>query len=185
MALIKCPECKKEISDTTQACPNCGYDLKASKRKLDQAKAAKGCGQGCGIGCLVIFVIAVIIALTTGPTRNEKPIRQGNEKTIPYTVVGKWEKAAAFGMDILVDEAASKEDVMSLAKSLQRQNNEGKYCTINIFDSREAQRRRLDEEYSEKELFRHWLVAIVAGGEKVMKSKDHQEIRWVAEERDH
>lgn len=181
MALIKCPECKKEISDTTQACPKCGFDLNASK-KLDQAK---GCGKGCGIGCLVIFVIAVLIALMTGPTRNEKPIRQGNVKTIPYAVVGKWDKATAFGMDILVDETASREDVMNLAKSLQRQNNAGKYCTINIFDSREAQRRHLDESYSEQELSRHWLVVIVAGGEKVMKSKDHQEIRWVAEGRDH
>lgn len=25
MALIKCPECGKEISDTTPSCPHCGY----------------------------------------------------------------------------------------------------------------------------------------------------------------
>ena len=25
MALIKCPECGKEISDTAKSCPNCGY----------------------------------------------------------------------------------------------------------------------------------------------------------------
>ena len=28
MALIKCPECKKKISDTVVSCPNCGYELK-------------------------------------------------------------------------------------------------------------------------------------------------------------
>ena len=28
MALIKCPECGKEISDTAMNCPNCGYELK-------------------------------------------------------------------------------------------------------------------------------------------------------------
>lgn len=28
MALIKCPECEKNISDTALACPNCGYSLK-------------------------------------------------------------------------------------------------------------------------------------------------------------
>ena len=28
MALIKCPECSKEISDTCKKCPNCGYKLK-------------------------------------------------------------------------------------------------------------------------------------------------------------
>ena len=25
MALIKCPECKKDISDKAEVCPNCGY----------------------------------------------------------------------------------------------------------------------------------------------------------------
>jgi hypothetical protein len=33
MALIQCPECGKEISDTVKECPNCGYQLKKSKQK--------------------------------------------------------------------------------------------------------------------------------------------------------
>ena len=28
MALIKCPECDKEISDTIEQCPHCGYQIK-------------------------------------------------------------------------------------------------------------------------------------------------------------
>ena len=28
MALIKCPECNKEVSDCAEACPHCGYPLK-------------------------------------------------------------------------------------------------------------------------------------------------------------
>lgn len=28
MALIKCPECQKEVSDTNHKCPNCGFVLK-------------------------------------------------------------------------------------------------------------------------------------------------------------
>ena len=27
MALIRCPECGKEISDKAEACPNCGYPI--------------------------------------------------------------------------------------------------------------------------------------------------------------
>lgn len=27
MALINCPECKKQVSDKASACPNCGYPL--------------------------------------------------------------------------------------------------------------------------------------------------------------
>jgi len=28
MALISCPECRKEISDAARSCPHCGYELK-------------------------------------------------------------------------------------------------------------------------------------------------------------
>lgn len=28
MALTKCPECNKEVSDTAETCPHCGYRLK-------------------------------------------------------------------------------------------------------------------------------------------------------------
>lgn len=31
MALINCPECKKEISDTIEQCPHCGYKIKRKK----------------------------------------------------------------------------------------------------------------------------------------------------------
>lgn len=30
MALIKCPECGREVSDTAPTCPHCGYQLKKS-----------------------------------------------------------------------------------------------------------------------------------------------------------
>lgn len=33
MALIKCPECNKEISDTAKKCPNCGYNLLTKNNK--------------------------------------------------------------------------------------------------------------------------------------------------------
>lgn len=34
MALIKCPECEKEISDTVKNCPNCGYKFKKKINKI-------------------------------------------------------------------------------------------------------------------------------------------------------
>ena len=33
MALIKCPECGKEISDRAGTCPNCGYPIEETKKK--------------------------------------------------------------------------------------------------------------------------------------------------------
>lgn len=34
MALIKCPECGKEISDTVAACPHCGFSFKKKNKKI-------------------------------------------------------------------------------------------------------------------------------------------------------
>lgn len=38
MALIKCPECGREISDNAQFCPNCGYDCSSLKTEISQVE---------------------------------------------------------------------------------------------------------------------------------------------------
>lgn len=38
MALIKCPECGKEISDKAKSCPHCGYELERNKQR-DEIKS--------------------------------------------------------------------------------------------------------------------------------------------------
>lgn len=55
MALIKCPECGKEISDTAKSCPNCGYSLKVKKGKVTKKHAI--------IGITIIAVIIVTVLL--------------------------------------------------------------------------------------------------------------------------
>lgn len=41
MALIKCPECGKEISEYADSCPNCGYSIKDYFEKKKQEKKQK------------------------------------------------------------------------------------------------------------------------------------------------
>lgn len=48
MALIKCPECgRTDVSDSAEACPNCGYGVKAhfeaikEQKQKDQVEMAK------------------------------------------------------------------------------------------------------------------------------------------------
>lgn len=41
MALINCPECNKEISDTVKKCPNCGMKIKSSKKEKMSLKTQK------------------------------------------------------------------------------------------------------------------------------------------------
>lgn len=48
MALIKCPECDKEISDTVKKCPNCGYNLKSKENKKNKK---------------IIFIVVAVILL--------------------------------------------------------------------------------------------------------------------------
>lgn len=43
MALHKCPECRKKISESAETCPNCGFsfrqaDLEIYKQKLEQRR---------------------------------------------------------------------------------------------------------------------------------------------------
>lgn len=76
MALIKCPECGKEISDAAKSCPNCGYPLKneAGESKIQvqqdillQKQQAQQQRQGQkqkvnkNKGCLTAAIMAIII----------------------------------------------------------------------------------------------------------------------------
>ncbi len=100
------------------------------------------------------------------------------EKTIPYEILKK-EKRRGDGklfLEVLVSEAAPKQEVLKLAESLRREHS-GKFADISIYDSREAFQRQFNETYPEKKLLRHNLVVIAGDlGEK---------IRWIGEGRDH
>lgn len=54
MAMIKCPECGQEISDTSDKCIKCGYPIK-SKKKVNKKLVG---------GILVFIVLAIIIVCT-------------------------------------------------------------------------------------------------------------------------
>lgn len=58
MAMIKCPECGKEISDKSEMCVGCGYLLKQNLRQKEKRKTKKA---PIIIICIVIFLIAMVI----------------------------------------------------------------------------------------------------------------------------
>lgn len=47
MALIKCPECGKEMSDQALTCPNCGFELRKSEP----------------VNWTAVFVVLIVIAV--------------------------------------------------------------------------------------------------------------------------
>jgi len=65
MALINCPECKKEVSDQALICPHCGYVLKSKNKMLTLAIAC--------FTVLVLFVAAgFLIYRQISPRLSEK-----------------------------------------------------------------------------------------------------------------
>ena len=116
------------------------------------------------LASILVAWVGMVLACGGGGRTSHPSQKTGTtEKTIPYevlkrkTVVGT---ASCFSK-VLVSEQASKQEVMKLAESLQREHN-GKFAHILIFDSREAWRRRhKDGSAPEKELSRH--LVVIAG----------------------
>lgn len=76
MALIKCIDCGKEISDTAECCPNCGLVLNA-ENKFEGYKLIKKDQKKINIGLYsvifgIIFPIAGLILGIIGLAKGEK-----------------------------------------------------------------------------------------------------------------
>ena len=68
MALINCPECSKEVSDSAPSCPNCGYPLasKTSTSETDIRTIQKTSKQfklitAAAVICMIVGLIWFII----------------------------------------------------------------------------------------------------------------------------
>ena len=71
MALIKCPECQRDVSESAQSCPNCGFDVKAyldfQKREEDKKRqeAQKQLDE-LKYSCAFLFLIVLIVFAVIG-----------------------------------------------------------------------------------------------------------------------
>lgn len=72
MALIQCPECKKEISDHAKKCPHCGYPIKKTSRNL-----------AIFIFCSILIISGAIVWLATHLISSSNET-QSAEATAPY-----------------------------------------------------------------------------------------------------
>lgn len=76
MAIIKCPECAKTVSDAAPSCPQCGYPIAGppaqsreanyrTEHKIEETKGAfaSSFGEtvGAGLGCVLIGIIAAAV----------------------------------------------------------------------------------------------------------------------------
>lgn len=61
MALVECPECKGQVSDTAKACPHCGFGSKI-----------KGKSGGCSKSAIQIFGVIILFAILMNICSEEK-----------------------------------------------------------------------------------------------------------------
>ncbi len=91
MALIKCPECGKEISDKAKTCPNCGCPMDGAKiapNITQSATTSQPKTKKKGKGCLIFFIIFIIVPSIIGVFANlitGEPITKTKESTASST----------------------------------------------------------------------------------------------------
>ncbi len=68
MALIKCPECGKEISDKANSCPSCGYPINSTQVETEQDRVnVRGKNKGKDFLTLggVLFLVSMVFGIGT------------------------------------------------------------------------------------------------------------------------
>lgn len=83
MALIKCPECKTQISSKAVACPQCGLPLKGNARK----RKPVGCCGVITLGFFGLFALGLIASLSNpgGTNRSNPGLNGPNAVTRPVS----------------------------------------------------------------------------------------------------
>lgn len=67
MALMNCPECGKEMSDTISSCPHCGFKLSKNKKSKNEKKNNKKFILAGIISIVLVLIIStVVIIIATG-----------------------------------------------------------------------------------------------------------------------
>lgn len=125
MALVKCRECSKEISDQAITCPNCGAPLKA----VQPVRVAKQ-GIGCG-GLIVASALALILLAMWGAFRprdrtaelvaKEDAIRGAPAPDLtPPAAPGKFRVVGSQGVFrmVVAADAATADDIRTAAVDL-------------------------------------------------------------------
>ena len=109
MALMKCPECKKKVSDQCSTCPNCGYSIQnyiaqqsqdcKTEQEKEQEQVKKSSDNRKRKRVLIVALISiVVIAITVTSAFVLKPITSQNDKNngaVSPTKAEKYSEAVA------------------------------------------------------------------------------------------
>ncbi|RPH93580.1 hypothetical protein EHM69_09875 [candidate division KSB1 bacterium] len=155
----------------------------------------------------IYYIVIVVVAagyFGCSSGKNESSNNKGKTNDQPgtasspeieYDVVRKWEipcgGKGGVGMEILVDESSTRQEVMNLARRIHAEYDTKGCIFFSIYDSRDAWLDRLDAmndpngkktklRLSENEYWKHFLVDVVRNS-----SKNIDKVDWVAKGRNH
>lgn len=110
MSMIKCPECKKKISNQAKACPHCGCPIEKPKETDPQVNPTtisspqnKKRGKGCLIFLIIFIVVPTVIGIFANLISGESIIKEST------TVSDNLENS---------DTVLTKEDAINLDKQI-------------------------------------------------------------------
>lgn len=130
MSLFNCPECGKEISDTTKSCPNCGYKLKKSKFNTKIL-----------ISIPIIILVFILSFYFIRNITTHKDYWDNNKWGTTYSEIESKYKDKIYDSDIIQDSLAISEEDVLKTKGLNRvinfsfTQNESLYSVLIIYDN--------------------------------------------------
>jgi hypothetical protein len=127
MATIKCPECMKPISETANACPQCGFPLTPEKVAVQKEKEAKD-NMGCALMSIVIVVCFVIAGIAGRSSSSSSSSSSSTSSPTSPTSRSQYDEAADRQLKDLPSlqgySDREKEQIISASKKLTNAVNE-------------------------------------------------------------
>lgn len=116
---MKCPHCKKEISDSAVFCGYCGSEVRVSKAKQDNAKNKRNNGLGISIFVLAVLLVVfgVLLYLVLKPSDNPNPNGYPESNGYENSVKAEEKREESSSEDIEESSEASKEGTSEEAAS--------------------------------------------------------------------
>ena len=139
MALIKCPECGKKVSDSATSCPNCGHPLSTKRQNVErvvekrtvikQKKKGHGCLTTILFAVLIIAVIGLAASSGSGDKKGDSSASETNEP-ITYTAYSVNDMMNDLSSNAMSASDKYKDKYLEITGRLGVIDSSGKYISL-------------------------------------------------------